>query len=536
MELWWIGFAYVFGVLAKRLGQAPLIGFLVAGLFLEVLVEVFGVTYDTGPLDKLANIGIKLLLFVIGLKLDVRTVARPEVYQVTLLHMVASTLVVGSALMLLCAFGLPLVRELDLRAAMIVGFAASFSSTVFVVKMLEDRGDFTAFYGKVAVGALIVQDLVAVLFLGISEGKLPSVWAVGLLLLVFARPAIHKFLDWSGHGEVLALAGLALTLGGAGLFELVHMKGDLGALTFGLLAGGHAKSAELGKRADGFKDIFLVTFFLKVGLTGLPTLATMGVAALLVALAPLKAALFFVLFARYDLRARTSLLAAGGLANYSEFGLVVAAVAVTKGWLSSEWMVALALTLGGSLLLGSLGNRQIYRIYHRWHEAFASMEGAERLPEERPVRIEGAKALVFGMGQVGTGAFDGLRASYGDEVVGIDNDEVRVAEHQAAGRRVVKGSASDEEFWEQLEFDPGGLQAVVLATASQEDTLTALEQLRALDCKAVLAVAAEHPEEVVELREGGADIAVQLRLEAGVGLARDVLERVEANLPRAAGE
>jgi predicted Kef-type K+ transport protein len=261
MELQWVGVAFALGFVVRRLGQPPLLGFLGAGFVLELL----GLRPDDS-LRELADLGVQLLLFAIGLKLDLPSVLRPQVWGVTLLHMAGVTATFIGLALGLGAIGVPALAGLDLRAAALVAFAASFSSTVYVVKVLEERDDMGAVYGRIAIGILVVQDLAAVIFLAASSGKLPSPWALGLFALVPLRPLIHRALSLVGHGELLVLAGLAATLGGAGLFELVGMKGDLGALTAGVLLGSHPKTDELAKALIGLKDVFLVGFFLTVGL------------------------------------------------------------------------------------------------------------------------------------------------------------------------------------------------------------------------------------------------------------------------------
>lgn len=531
MAFWWIGMAYLCGIAARRLGQAPLVGYLVAGLLLELI----GFQADDG-LETLSAIGIKLLLFIIGLKLDLKSIARPEVWGVTLLHMAATTGVVGGLALGLGAVDVPLFRELSFGSAVVLGFAASFSSTVFVVKLLEDRDDVTAFYGKVAVGVLIVQDIAAVIYLGASDGQIPTPWALLLGLLYFSRPVFHRFMTWSGHGEVFVLAGLALTLAGAALFDAVGIKGDLGALVFGMLAGGHAKSSEIGKSINDFKDVFLVTFFVKVGLTGVPTLTTMGAAAGLLLLVPLKALLFFFLFSAFKLRSRSSLMAAGSLLNFSEFGLIVGAVAVRQGWLSDDWMLALALAVGASFLLSSLANQRVYALYVRRRSWLARFESEERLPEEEEVPVCGARALVFGMGRVGVAAYDKLRERYGEDVVGVDVDDTKIEAHVAEGRRVVLGSATDADFWDRLQLDPEAVELVVLAMSSQLDNLTAIQQFRDTNCGAFIAATARFPDHVEGLRAAGADHAVHIFAEAGVGLAQDVLGKLPVEDTERAGD
>ena len=111
-----------------------------------------------------------------------------------------------------------------------------------------------------AIGILIVQDIAAVIFLAASSGKLPSPWAIALLGLLLLRKPILALLNKSGHGELQILVGFVLALGGAQLFEIFNLKGDLGALFVGALIAGHTRSDELAKTLLGFKELFLQKF------------------------------------------------------------------------------------------------------------------------------------------------------------------------------------------------------------------------------------------------------------------------------------
>lgn len=523
MELQWIGVAFALGFVVRRLGQPPLIGFLGAGFVLELL----GLRPDDS-LRELADLGVQLLLFAIGLKLDLPSVLRPQVWGVTLLHMAGVTATFIGLALGLGAIGVPALAGLDLRAAALVAFAASFSSTVYVVKVLEERDDMGAVYGRIAIGILVVQDLAAVIFLAASSGKLPSPWALGLLALVPLRPLIHRALSLVGHGELLVLAGLAATLGGASLFELVGMKGDLGALTAGVLLGSHPKTDELAKALIGLKDVFLVGFFLSVGLTGLPTLETTLVGVGLVLLAPLKGLLFFVLLARFHLRARSSLFAAASLGNYSEFGLIVGALAAAKGWLSPDWLVIFATALALSFLASSPLNTRTYALYQKLRDRLARFETSVHVAEERPVDASDAKVLVFGMGRVGAGAYDALVERYEGSVIGFDLDVDVFERNLAEGRRVVLASATDADFWERLHVDPTRIELVVLAMSSHSENLAAIELLRTSSCRGVIAATARYADELEELRAAGSDVAFNVLAEAGVGLVRHALDAVGA--------
>ena len=185
-----VGFAFLFGLVLSRIGLPPMVGFLLAGF----AYNMAGFSPPSG-LKLVADLGITLLLFTIGLKLDLKTLGRSEIWATSLAHIALSTAFFTSVILLGQAlFPLPLLSVSWLEA-LILGFAFSFSSTVYAVKVLEDKGDITAFYGKVAIGILVMQDVFAVLFLAISEGKYPNPWILSLLLQPFIRKVLYKLLD-----------------------------------------------------------------------------------------------------------------------------------------------------------------------------------------------------------------------------------------------------------------------------------------------------------------------------------------------------
>ena len=196
----WISLAFVFGFAARFVGLPPLVGFLATGFLLNSQGIIVGNT-----LDKLADIGITLLLFTVGLKLNLRTLIRPQVWGVAGLHMSLIVALFGMAIYALVLIGAPFVSDIDFKRALLIAFALSFSSTVFAVKVLEDKGEMSSLHGRIAIGVLIMQDIAAVVFLAISAGKMPSIWAPLILLLIPLRPMLLWILKSVGHGELLVL-------------------------------------------------------------------------------------------------------------------------------------------------------------------------------------------------------------------------------------------------------------------------------------------------------------------------------------------
>jgi Kef-type K+ transport system membrane component KefB len=405
----------------------------------------------------------------------------------------------------------------------LLGFALSFSSTVFAVKVLEERSEMGSLYGRIAIGILVMQDVFAVLFLSATSGSLPSIWALGLVLLWPASKLMKALLDKVGHGDlqVLYAAFLALVVG-YGLFEAVGVKGDLGALIVGMLLASHPSTAGLAKSLFHLKELFLVGFFLSVGLGALPDLSMVVMALLLLLLLPLKSALYYLVLMRFRLRTRTGVLSTLALTNYSEFGLIVAAIASTAGWLSPEWLVVISLALAGSFVLAAPLNAAGERIYARLKEPLAGLEASTLMDADRPVAIDQVDAVVLVLGQIGSGAYLRLIDGHGLRVLGVDINVDKLAPHRAANRNVMEGDAVDSDFWDKLVITDS-VKLVLLAMPGNAGNVYALQQLRNRSFAGHIAAIVSYPDEVATLRELGANEVFHIYDEAGTAFADDAL-------------
>jgi hypothetical protein len=399
--------------------------------------------------------------------------------------------------------------------------------TFFAVKILDEKGEMSSKQGRVSIGILIIQDIIAVIFLALSAGELPSPWSLALFGLLFARPLLRYLLKRSGHGELLVLMGWLLPIAGMVLFELVDLKKDLGALVIGMLLAGHPKADELSKKLLSFKDLFLVGFFLTIGLSGAPDLRVLGIAALLVLAAPFKVALFFLILSRLKLRARTATLVSLSLGNYSEFGLIVGAVGVSAGWISGQWLLILAIALAITFVAASPLNRSANGLYARWHDQLVRFEREQRLPGDEYISLGEAEAVVLGMGRIGTGAYDRLREKRGIPILGIDHNEATVTRHRHEGRNVIQGEATDSDFWARVRPE-GQLSLVLVALVDHQANLSVVRELKRKELSVTMAVAAQYEDEMVELKEAGANAVFNFYDELGAGFAEHVCQ-IEAD-------
>ncbi len=521
-----LAFAFALGFAARQVGLPPMIGFLAAGFALSAF-DVEGGELVT----QVADLGVTLLLFSIGLKLKVGTLLKPEVWAGASVHMLLTVAVFGLAVFVLAAAGVGIFAGLDLATSALVAFALSFSSTVFAVKVLDQKGEMASLHGRVAIGILIIQDIIAVVFITLSTGKVPSIWALALFGLLFARPVLYYLMDRCDHGELVPLFGLfaALVLGAAA-FEFVGLKADLGALILGVLLAQHPRAGEISDSLLSMKEIFLVGFFLNIGLTSTLTIEAALVGLLFVLVLPFKVGLFFFLLTRFRLRARSSSLSALSLATYSEFGLIVGAIGVGNGWIDPEWLAVVAVALLATFVLGSPLNAMAHQLYARYHDPLLRWESETRHAEDQPIDPGGARVAVLGMGRIGSSAYDAMHARHGDAVIGFESDLYKVEEHQAAGRRVILADATDSDFWER--WEPRGIGLVMLAMPEHGANIYVVRRLLDSPYKGLITAVAQYPDEVASLEELGCHAAYDASAEAGDGFADHVEQHYAAELAR----
>lgn len=516
MDFIWVLIAFAFGFLGRQVGLPPLIGYLLAGFVLNALG--FQASSD---LEVLANLGITLMLFTIGLKLNVQSLIKPEILVVSLSHTMIWSGVLLAKWLLLSAIGIGLLNGLELswQATLLALFALSFSSTVCVMKVLEDQDEIKSKHGRIAIGILVVQDIIAVLFLAIATGKVPSIWAVLLLLLIPARPLLNKLLEKAGHGELLILAGMFLALGGSELFYSVNIKGDFGALVMGMLLASYPKSSELYKSLVGFKDLFLIGFFLSIGFTALPTTGMVFLALAICLLLALKFFLFLFLFLFFKMRSRNAFLSAVTLTNFSEFGLIVADMAVDLQWFDTSLLVVITLSMAFSLIISSIFSKQSHRIYARYQSAIDRLQWQEDANQYELNQPASVRILIMGLGRVGISTFKSMNAVNPGTVLGIDSDEERIKTLQSEGMQVVLGDGEDVDFWSKIKLE--NVELIMLVTPGIFEMKSMIELLKTKNYSGRIACISRFEDERQQLLAVGADVVFNYFEEVGAGYAEE---------------
>ncbi len=520
MDYLWIFAVFVCGLSFKLIQLPPLVGFLAAGFLLNTL----GVA-PLPAIDVIAEMGVTLLLFTIGLKINLKDLIKPEILLSSSMQIMGVIFVNILIAKLFIFAGVHYFAHLGWEQSFYISMALSFSSTVCAVKVLEDKNELKTRHGQIALSILVIQDILAVLFFSTASGKWPVMWAFSLFALPVLRPLMSQLLQKAEHGEMLPLAGIFLALTGGEIFHFFEVNAGLGALIFGMLLSRDKKAAELSKSLLAFKDLFLVAFFLDIGFKGLPTYESFICALLLMGLLVAKTLVFFFSLVVCRVRARTAFLATLALSNFSEFGLIVAVVCEQHGWLTSDWVVIIAIAVALSFIVTSAIHKKSHGLYTLISPKIKRFQSHKCLDEDVFYQPKSAEILVIGMGRVGRGSYDTLEKFDKGVVWGIDANESHIAKLMKLGYLVTVGDAEDVDFWSKVDLKH--IRLIMLAMPSHEDMLEVVRQLKHVHFQGKIAGIAKYEDQRKELIEMGVDVAFNFYAEAGAGFAEESLHLLD---------
>jgi Kef-type K+ transport system membrane component KefB len=504
------------GGLATLVRLPPLVGLLIAGI--AVGPQGLGVVAPTEEIALLGEIGIALLLFVVGLELDPRVVRRlgPVVLAAGLAQ-VTLTSAMG--------YGLALLAGASPAVAAYLAAATAFSSTVVVIKVLGDRRELEQLHGRLAVGILIVQDLVVVVLLiavtasaGEAEGGfgaqaaglalrgavlLGGVWLLARFVLPRATHLIAR------SPELLVLAAVTWAVAAAAAAHLLGFSAEVGAILAGVALSTSRYREAISGRLTTLRDFLLVFFFIDLGThleVGGDDSGLLAVAVLSVFVLVIKPLLVAGLTTALGFRATVGIRAGLNLAQISEFSLILVALGVGLGQLDPAAAGTVTLIAVVTITASTFLSARSEPLSARLRGPLLGLERRTRnrdLSEAPPGLAPGF--VVIGYGRLGQQLASELRAS-GESVLAVDFDP---RHHRASpgGPPVVYGDAEDPELPEQL---PLGTVRWVISTLRDNPANRQLAaSLRHHGFRGRLALSADHDHELDELRATGADIVVR---------------------------
>lgn len=506
--------AALVGAVAVRLHQPLIVAYIVVGVL--VGPTGIGLVEPNEAITLLAEIGIALLLFVVGLKLDLGLVRRVGPVAVAAgLGQVVFTSVIG--------FGIGLALGMSTVTALYVAVALTFSSTVVIVKLLSDKGEIEELHGRIAIGFLIVQDIVVIVVMialttfGSSDPDRSLATEVGRVILgasalfvalaVLMRWVLTPLLHRLAHSsELLVLFAIAWAVIFAAIADAVGLSNAVGAFLAGFSLASTPFREAIGARLVSLRDFLLLFFFIDIT-------AAMSFAD---AWAQVPEALVFSIFVlvgnplivmiilggmRY--RKRVSFLAGLTVAQISEFSLILAALGLRLGHIDDDTVTLI--TIVGLVTIALSTYMIMYS--HTLYAAFAPYLGVfERTPPViGPLTDDDGhrqpEVVVLGLGRYGSRVVEGL-VERGMRVLGVDLDPRALARWEERGVDVLYGDLEDPELPTLLPLE--GASWVVSTIRRADANLALLHALRHHGYTGRIAVAAHRRADAERLRYAGA--------------------------------
>lgn len=508
-----LGLAAVAGLLANRLRQPVIVAFIAIG----ILVGPVGTGWVTGgdQIDLLAELGIAVLLFLVGLRLDVHLIKTTgPVALATGLGQVLFTSVVGFAI----ALGL----GLDPTPALYVAVALTFSSTIIIVKLLSDKRELEQLHGRIAIGFLIVQDIVVVLvMIGLTAfageesdsigGQAALVLGKGAAFLAAIVLVTRFGLPWLLHQaarsrELLVLFAVAWAVGVASLGDWLGFSTEVGAFLAGIALASTPFREAVGARLVSLRDFLLLFFFLNLG-AGLEftDAGEKVVPALVLSLFVLigNPLIVLVIMGRMRYPARVSFLAGLTVAQISEFSLILAALGLSLGQIDSA-TVGLITVVG--LITISLSTYLIlysHPLYERLAPVLSIFErrNPREIPDEAPEQLD---VILFGLGRYG-GEIATELAAAGRSVLAVDYDPQIRDRWQSPSVEILYGDAEELEMLDALPLDT--TRWIISSVPATDVNLALVQDLERRGFEGRVALTA-HNEPDAELLRGATDAVI----------------------------
>ncbi|MEH6750368.1 MAG: cation:proton antiporter [Paracoccaceae bacterium] len=517
------------GLFGIFLRQPLIVSFIAVGLIAGP--SALDVVHSDEQIDLLSELGIAVLLFLVGIKLDVKLVR----------SLGAVSVMTGMGQVLFTAFFgylIGLALGLGHVTSLYVAVALTFSSTIIIVKLLSDKREIDALHGQIALGFLIVQDLFVVLAMivlsaiGIGAGGdaghggssilgvLLSGVALVVAVILFVRYAANPLTERLARApELLVIFAIALAAMFAAVGDLVGLGKEVGGLMAGVALASTAYRETIAARLAPLRDFLLLFFFIALGATlDLSLLGAHVTGAVVFSLFVLigNPLIVLAIMGAMGYRKRTGFLAGLTVAQISEFSLIFVAMGVTLGHVTEDalglvTMVGLV-TIAASTYMITFSHK-LYALFEPFLGVF-ERKGTPREPTDFAATDDNDdKVIVFGLGRFGTAI--GLRLQKrGIRVLGVDFNPLAVRRWRELGLKAKFGDATDPEFVAELPFQ--GTRWIVSTVPihptglSHEDTRRTLIQLsRTAGFSGRIAAASHSAGDTDVLFAAGADMVLE---------------------------
>lgn len=506
-----VAVAFLIASLMRLLKQPLIISYIVSGLVLGPYV--FDAIQSDETLHVVSDLGIAMLLFIVGIGLNPKKIKE--------VGWGSTTIGLGQVFLTACAtFVLAYVFGFPLQESFYIAMAMTFSSTIVILKILSDKNHLGRLYGKIALGFLIVQDLVAtglliyvasldsVLPLWVSAAEIFS-WLllIGMALWIISQhvlPRLYKF--FASSQEYLFLFAMAFGLGVATLVASTGLSIEVGALLAGVALSTQVYAQEISSRLRPLRDFFILFFFIMLGANlDLSTISsvlwpTIGFSAFVLLVNPL---IVMGLSGWYGYKKRTSFQMAATAGQVSEFSLIFILLALELGQVSPEIVTLVTMTslitIAGSTYMMRY-DEALYDWLEDWLDIF-EREKTRNIQETEDI----ADIYLFGYARSGQSFVDSFRElGHSFKVVDYDPDIVDTLREKEVDHHY--GDVSDVEFLDEISVSQARL--VISTVDDFETNLFLVTYLTRKNPDIIVVVYSEYPDKAATLYEHGASYVI----------------------------
>ncbi len=517
--------AALLGAVGQLLRQPLIVVFIALGII--VGPSVLDIVQSRDNIHLLAEIGIAILLFIVGLKLDLRLIkSMGKIAVLTGLGQVLFTSVIGYVIGIMLGF--------SSLHSFYIAVALTFSSTIIIVKLLSDKKEIDSLHGQIAVGFLIVQDIVVILvmiFLSAlgrqGEASIPQeigrtvISSAVLLLITFVMirwiiPFIGKFLARST--ELLTLFSIAWAVALAAFSILIGFSAEVGAFLAGVCLATSPYKDAISGRLVSLRDFLLLFFFvnlganLDLGVIGGQVPAAVIFSAFVLIGNPI---IVLVIMGYMGYRKRTAFLAGLTVAQISEFSLIFAGLGLQVGHIDEETVGLI--TLVGLITIGISTYLILYSapIYERLAPYLSVFERSHHFREDE-IKLEEKKefdVIIFGLGRFGGSIADSFDHHPDISYMGIDFDPQVVLKRGEKGEHVIYGDMEDPELLEHIPYEKA--KCVVSTVPESSFSAALLRELKERNYKGRVFLTATRDADIEFLKaRGHEDILMPHRMAA----------------------
>jgi Kef-type K+ transport system membrane component KefB/voltage-gated potassium channel Kch len=526
--------AVLVSIIIRFFRQPLIIGYIITGILLGPFF--LNVVRSADTISLFSQIGIAFLLFAVGLNLNPKLIK--DIGKVSLITGIGQVLFTSVIGFIICRMlGLPELTSIYLAVAL------TFSSTIIIMKLLSDKKDLEKLYGRIAIGFLIVQDLIAILILFavssfsnsfLLEDILINSMAKGvlILLLIFVAsirilPRLTKFIAYSQ--ELLLLFSIGWCFAIATLFYYFNFSIEAGALVAGISLSLSPYHYEISSKIRPLRDFFIILFFVMLGSQLVFGNYNYLYVSIILALFILvgNPLIVMVLMGLLGYTKRNSFMAGLTVAQISEFSLVLIAMGVKLGHLSAD--ILSLVTLVGLATIGASSYMIIYsdRLYSVFSKYLSVFERKEKKSQKK-YKDENYEVLLFGYNRIGFDVLLSLK-KISKRFAVIDYDPDIVINLAKQGYECKYGDASDIELLNDLNFSK--TKMAVSTIPEIETNLVLINHIREINKNCIIVVVSHQIDEALRLYEAGASYVIMPHFLGGRQIAA-MIEKNKLSLAR----